>query len=257
MSAREGEELECEVAPACSASKRVLTIYGVLPEPQPRLLLVEDDEKLSRTLVRGLEQEGYAVDAAYAGDTALAKAGERDYHAILLDVMLPGVDGRAVCRALRDRDRWVPVLMLTALGDVTNRIDGLDAGADDYLVKPFDFGELLARVRALIRRGPSERPAAIEVGDLRADPRTRAVYARGRTVDLTEREFALLEYLLRRPGLVVTRTQLLEHVWGSDHDGSPNVVDVYIGYLRRKLDAPAGRRLIRTVRGRGFVLDAQ
>jgi two-component system OmpR family response regulator len=223
---------------------------------QARLLMVEDDVKLARTLARGLEREGYAVDVVHEGNAALAYAGERDYQAVLLDVMLPGVDGRTVCRGLRARDRWVPVLMLTALGDVADRIEGLDVGADDYLVKPFDFGELVARLRALIRRGPSVRPAVLELGSLRADPQTRVVTRDGLAVELTEREFELLEYLVRRPGIVVTRWQLLEQVWGADYSGSRNVVDVYIGYLRRKLDPPAGPQLIRTVRGRGFVLVA-
>jgi two-component system OmpR family response regulator len=223
---------------------------------QARLLMVEDDVKLARTLARGLEREGYAVDVVHDGNAALAYAGERDYEAVLLDVMLPGVDGRTVCRGLRARDRWVPVLMVTALGDVADRIEGLDVGADDYLVKPFDFGELVARLRALIRRGPSVRPAVLELGSLRADPQTRVVTRDGLAVELTEREFELLEYLVRRPGIVVTRGQLLEQVWGADYSGSRNVVDVYIGYLRRKLDPTAGPQLIRTVRGRGFVLVA-
>jgi DNA-binding response OmpR family regulator len=220
-----------------------------------RLLLVEDNVKLSRTLGRGLEREGYEVDLAHSGDTALAQASARDYDAILLDVMLPGLDGHAVCRALRERDRWVPVLMLTALGEVSDRIEGLEVGADDYLVKPFDFGELVARVRALIRRGPSERPAVIEVGELRADPLTRVVTRSGHVSELTSREFALLEFLLRRAGIVVSREQLLEHVWADEQPGSPNIVDVYIGYLRRKLERPKSPRLIRTVRGKGFVLE--
>jgi two-component system OmpR family response regulator len=220
-----------------------------------RLLLVEDNVKLSRTLGRGLEREGYEVDLVHSGDTALAQASARDYDAILLDVMLPGLDGLAVCRALRGRDRWVPVLMLTALGEVDDRIEGLDVGADDYLVKPFDFGELVARVRALIRRGPSERPPVLEVGELRADPWTRVVTRAGHEAELTTREFGLLEFLLRRPGIVVSRAQLLDHVWADEVAGSPNIVDVYIGYLRRKLEQPGLPPLIRTVRGKGFVLE--
>jgi DNA-binding response OmpR family regulator len=223
---------------------------------QASLLLVEDDLKLSHTLARGLEREGYAVDIANAGDTALERANAHDYDVVVLDVMLPGLGGHAVCQALRARDRWVPVLMLTALGEVADRIEGLDAGADDYLVKPFDFGELLARVRALIRRGPSERPAVIEVGDVSAAPQTRVVTRAGSSAELTAREFALLEHMLRRPGIVVSREQLLDHVWTPDYPGSRNVVDVYIGYLRRKLDRPELPRLIRTVRGKGFVLEA-
>jgi two-component system, OmpR family, response regulator len=220
----------------------------------PRLLLVEDDLKLARTLERGLSREGYAVDLARDGDDALAQADTRDYDIVVLDVLLPGADGPQVCRALRERDRWVPVLMLTALGAVEDRIRGLDTGADDYLVKPFDFGELLARLRALIRRGPSERPTTIEVGALRADPVTRVVTWSGHAAELTPREFQLLEFMLRRPGLLISRSQLLDHVWAEDYGGSPNVVDVYIGYLRRKLERPSLPKLIRTVRGAGFVL---
>jgi two-component system, OmpR family, response regulator len=174
---------------------------------------------------------------------------------VILDLLLPGVDGHEVCRALRARDRWVPVLMLTALGEVEDRIRGLDAGADDYLVKPFDFGELLARIRALLRRGPSERPAPIEVGELRADPLTRVVTWGGQSAELTPREYALLEFMMRRPGQVLTRSQLLEEVWSEEYEGSPNVVDVYVGYVRRKLERPSHSPLIRTVRGAGFVLE--
>jgi two-component system OmpR family response regulator len=220
----------------------------------PRLLLVEDDLKLARTLARGLQREGYVVDLAGDGDDALAQADAHDYDVVVLDVLLPGVNGHQVCRVLRDRDRWVPVLMLTALGAVEDRIRGLDTGADDYLVKPFDFGELLARLRALIRRGPSERPTAIEVGALRADPITRIVTWSGNSAELTPREYQLLAFMLRRPGQLIPRAQLLEHVWSEGYGGSPNVVDVYIGYLRRKLERPSLPKLIRTVRGAGFVL---
>jgi len=221
-----------------------------------RLLLIEDDVKLVRALQRGLQREGYAVDLAGTGDEALAQAREYDYDALVLDVMLPGTDGFTVCRELRRSEQWVPVLMLTARDHVKDRIRGLDAGADDYLVKPFDFGELLARLRALIRRGPSERPSVIEVGDLRVDPAAHTVTRAGREVELTPREFALLLFLARRAGEVVPRTELLEHVWDDAEDGSTNVVDVYVGYLRRKLEKPfRPRRLIRTVRGVGFMLE--
>jgi two-component system, OmpR family, response regulator len=227
-----------------------------------RLLVVEDDAKLVRALQRGLEQEGYAVDVAQGGGEALAHADASEYDAIVLDLMLPGDDGVAVCEALRERERWVPVLMLTARTGVQDRIRGLDAGADDYLTKPFDFGELLARLRALIRRGPAEAaqaeipaaeaPAAeIHIGDLRMDPETRIVSRDGTEVELTAREFAVLEYLARQPGRVVSRTELLDHVWDENYDGSPNIIDVYVGYLRKKL----GRKLIRTVRGTGFMLE--
>jgi two-component system OmpR family response regulator len=222
-----------------------------------RLLVVEDDVKLLRALQRGLQREGYAVDLAVTGDEAVAQASSYDYDAVVLDVMLPGKDGFAVCKELRRNEQWVPVLMLTARDHVKDRIRGLDAGADDYLVKPFDFGEMLARLRALTRREPSERPAVIEVADLRVDPAAHVVTRAGREVDLTPREFALLLFLARRAGEVVPRTELLEQVWDEAEDGSTNVVDVYVGYLRKKLEAPfrRRRRLIRTVRGVGFMLE--
>jgi two-component system OmpR family response regulator len=220
-----------------------------------RLLLVEDDAKLARALARGLRHEGHAVDVAGDGDAALLQAAVYEYDAIVLDLMLPGRDGIEVCRTLRERDCWVPVLMLTARTAHGDRVHGLDAGADDYLPKPFDFGELLARVRALLRRAPRPRPARLDVGDLSVDPATHEVARAGRPVELTAREFAVLEYLARHPGEAISRTQLLEHVWDENHTGSTNVVDVYVGYLRRKLEAPFGRPLIRTIRGVGFALD--
>ena len=220
-----------------------------------RLLVVEDDRKLARALRRGLEQEGYEVDVADNGDTALERAVEHEYDAVVLDVMLPGRDGFAVCRALREGERWVPVIMLTARADVNDRIRGLDEGADDYLVKPFDFGELLARLRALIRREPSERGVLLEAGDLQVDRETRIAKRDGEEVELTARELAVLEVLARHSGHVVTREELLGQVWDEDYEGSPNVVDVYVGYLRKKLERPSGPRLIRTVRGVGFVLE--
>jgi two-component system OmpR family response regulator len=222
-----------------------------------RLLVVEDDVKLGRVLERGLHREGYAVDLARTGDEALIHLNDHEYDTVVLDVMLPGVDGFTVCETLRGREVWVPVLMLTARDDVGDRIRGLDAGADDYLVKPFDFGELLARLRALIRRGPSERPLQVTVGDLHIDLASHVVTRGARQVDLTPREFALLEYLARHAGDVVSRAQLLEHVWEEHYAGSTNVVDVYVGYLRKKLDLGPGRSLIRTVRGIGFQLETQ
>jgi two-component system OmpR family response regulator len=221
-----------------------------------RLLIADDDVKLLAALARGLRGEGYAVDAAATGDAALLQARVYDYDAVILDIMLPGPDGVEVCRALRDEGRWSPVIMLTARDGVEDRIRGLDAGADDYLVKPFDFGELVARVRALLRRGAPERPAVLCVGDLEVDPATRSVTRGERAVVLTAREFGVLEFLARRAGDVVTRTELLEHVWDQNYEGSTNIVDVYVGYLRRKLEEPFGRPLIRTVRGTGYVLDA-
>jgi two-component system OmpR family response regulator len=218
-----------------------------------RLLLVEDDAKLAAAVCRGLRGEGYAVDHAADGDEALADAHVWDYDAVVLDLMLPRRDGFEVCRALRERGDGVPILMLTARGNVDDRIRGLDAGADDYLAKPFDFGELLARLRALIRRGPSERSPQLTIGELVVDPARHAVTCAGEPVELTAREFSVLEYLARRPGELVTRAELLDHVWDANYAGSTNVVDVYVGYVRRKL----GRPLIRTVRGAGFILDAE
>lgn len=220
-----------------------------------RLLLVEDDATLADAVSRGLRHEGYAVDVAGDGDTALMQAAGYEYDGILLDLMLPGQDGLAVCRTLRERGCWAPVLMLTARGQIEDRIRGLDVGADDYLPKPFDFGELLARLRALLRRTPAERPVCLEVGDLVVDPATRKVTRGGTPVALSAREFAVLEVLARSAGQAVTRTQLLEHVWDQNYEGSTNIVDVYVGYLRKKLEHPFGRPLIRTLRGVGWTLD--
>jgi two-component system, OmpR family, response regulator len=220
-----------------------------------RLLLAEDDEKLARALARGLRHAGYAVDLAADGEAALQQAAVWEYDAIVLDVMLPRRDGLAVCAALRERGCWAPVLMVTARGGIPDRVRGLDVGADDYLPKPFDFDELLARLRALLRRAPAERPVRLEVGDLVVDPATHAVTRGGTTVALTAREFAVLEYLARHPGEAVTRTHLIEHVWDENYLGSTNVVDVYVGYLRKKLEQPFGRPLIRTLRGVGWTLE--
>jgi two-component system OmpR family response regulator len=220
-----------------------------------RVLLVEDEIKMSRAIRRGLEREGYAVDAALDGNDGLHRASEWDYDAIVLDVMLPGLDGLEVCRRLRRAGRWAPVLMLTARDGVADRIRGLDVGADDYLVKPFAFGELLARLRALVRRGARERPAVLEVGDLALDPAAHTVTLSGRSVPLSTREFALLEFLMRNAGQVLSRPAILEHVWDYNYDGMSNVVDVYVGYLRRKLEQPPGQVRIRTVRGVGYGLE--
>jgi two-component system OmpR family response regulator len=221
-----------------------------------RLLLVEDDVKLARALTRGLRHDGYAVDVAADGDEALLQAAVWEYDAIVLDVMLPKRDGYAVCCALRDRGCWAPVLMITARDQIADRVRGLDAGADDYLPKPFAFEELLARLRALLRRAPAERPARLEVDDLVVDPATHQVTRRGAPVVLTAREFAVLEYLVRHQGEAISRTRLLEHVWDENYAGSTNVVDVYVGYLRKKLDQPFDRPLIRTLRGVGWTLQA-
>jgi two-component system OmpR family response regulator len=217
-----------------------------------RMLVVEDDAKLARALRRGLEQEGHAVDLAFDGDRGLSLATERDYDAVVLDVLLPGRDGFDVCAELRVRRRWAPVLMLTARDAVGDRIRGLDVGADDYLVKPFAFGELLARLRALVRRGPSERPTVLEFDDVVLDPARHTVTRGGIPVELSAREFALLELLMRHPGEVVPRRRILERVWDYEHPAMSNVVAVYVGYLRRKLERPFGRPLIRTVRGVGY-----
>jgi len=219
------------------------------------ILLVEDELKMARALRRGLEQEGHSVDSTTDGDDALSRGVQFEYDAIVLDVMLPGRDGFSICRELRARDRWAPVLMLTARDAVEDRIRGLDAGADDYLVKPFAFGELLARLRALVRRGVSERPAIITVGDVELDPAAHTVTREGRVVDLSVREFSLLEFLMRHAGEVVSRTRILEQVWDVNYDSFSNVVDVYVGYLRRKLELPFGRSFIRTVRGVGYVVE--
>jgi len=221
-----------------------------------RVLVVEDDPKLLRALERGLRFEGYEVLGAATGEEALVHARSGEFDAVVLDLLLPDLDGFSVCRSLRAEGVLTPVLMLTALSAVPDRIRGLDDGADDYLVKPFDFGELLARLRVLIRRGPSVHPTDVRVGDLRLNPLTRVVTRGGRQVELTPREFELLDVLARTPGRPVSRDRLRAAVWRDDAGVSLNVVDVYIGYLRRKLEAPHGPRLIRTVRGRGFLLDS-
>jgi len=219
-----------------------------------RVLLVEDDPKLAASIGRGLRHEGYAVDLAEDGDEAVARALVWDYDGILLDVILPARDGLAVCRALRERGCWAPVLMITARDQVRDRISGLDVGADDYLAKPFDFGEMLARLRAVMRRAPVERPVRLEIGDLVVDPATHMVTRAGAPVRLTAREFALLEFLARHAGEVITRTRLLDHVWDENYEGSTNIVDVYVSSLRKKLEQPFGRPLIRTMRGVGYIM---
>jgi two-component system, OmpR family, response regulator len=219
-----------------------------------RALIVEDDIKLAGLLRRGLLEEGHAADVASNGDDALWMAGATDYDAIVLDVMLPGIDGFEVCRRLRRREVWSPVLMLTARDAVEDRVEGLDAGADDYLTKPFSFAELLARLRALGRRGPVERPAVLEVGTLRLDPSTRQVWRGDDEIPLSTKEFALLETFMRRPGQVLSRFDLLEHAWDYSYENRSNVVDVYIRYLREKIDRPFGADTIETVRGVGYRL---
>jgi len=219
-----------------------------------RVLIVEDDVKMAGLLRRGLLEEGLAADVARAGDDALWMAGATEYDAIVLDVMLPGMDGFELCRRLREAGRWSPVLMLTARDAVEDRVAGLDAGADDYLVKPFSFAELHARLRSLARRPPLERPAVLKVGDLGLDPGTRQVWRGEDEIQLSAKEFALLETFMRRPGEVLSRYQLLEHCWDYTYENRSNVVDVYVRYLREKIDRPFGRDSLETVRGAGYRL---
>jgi two-component system OmpR family response regulator len=219
-----------------------------------RVLVVEDEVRLALLLKRGLEEEGYAVDSSGDGAEALWHATETDYDAIVLDIMLPSMDGLEVTWRLRAEGRWTPVLLLTARDAIDDRVVGLDAGADDYLVKPFSFAELAARVRALVRRGRVERPTVLEVGDLRLDPARRRAWRAEVELDLSPKEFALLELFLSHPGEVLTRTRILEHVWDFAYDPASNVVDQYVGYLRRKIDRPFGRDDLETVRGAGYRL---
>jgi two-component system, OmpR family, response regulator len=219
-----------------------------------RVLVVEDELKMASLLRRGLLEEGHAVDVARSGDDALWMARASDYDAVVLDLMLPGMDGIEVCRRLRESLVWAPVLMLTARDAVEDRVSGLDAGADDYLPKPFSFAELLARLRALVRRGSVERPILLEVGDLRLDPATHQVWRGDAEIELSGKEFALLETFMRRPGQVLSRYQLLEHGWDYGYENRSNVVDVYVRYLRQKIDRPFGRASLETVRGVGYRL---
>ncbi len=219
-----------------------------------RVLIVEDEVKMASLIRRGLREEGLSADVARSSDDALWMARATEYDAIVLDVMLPGTDGFAVCRALREAGAWSPVLMLTARDAVEDRVEGLDAGADDYLTKPFSFAELLARLRALVRRPPLERPTVLEVDDLRLDPATRRVWRGETEVQLSAKEFALLETFMRRPGEVLSRYHLLEHCWDHGYENRSNVVDVYVRYLREKIDRPFGRASLETVRGAGYRL---
>jgi two-component system, OmpR family, copper resistance phosphate regulon response regulator CusR len=222
-----------------------------------RVLLVEDEPHAAQVLAKGLREQTYAVDVAADGDSAVFQVATTDYDAVILDVMLPVRDGFAVCRTIRDSGCAVPILMVTARDAVESRIQGLDSGADDYLVKPFDFGELLARLRALIRRGRQPLlPDRLTVGPLVLDTRGRRARVRNRAVSLTAKEYALLEYLARRAGDVVSRGDIAEHVWDEHYDPLSNVVDVYVQRLRRKLDAPGSPSLIRTRRGEGYELAA-
>jgi len=216
--------------------------------------VVEDEKKLGELLGRGLREEGYAADVADRGEAALWMARAVDYDAIVLDLMLPGVDGFDVCRRLRSDGVWTPVLMLTARDAIEDRVTGLDSGADDYLTKPFSFDELLARLRALTRRAPAERPAVIEAGELRLDPAAHKAWRGQSELDLSAKEFALLEVFMRRAGVALTRTQLLDGAWDIAFESRSNVVDVYVRYLRQKIDRPFGTDSIETVRGVGYRL---
>jgi heavy metal response regulator len=218
-----------------------------------RILVVEDERKVASFIQRGLEAEAHQVDVAHDGATGLARALDSEYDLLVLDVMLPGRDGLSVLRELRARRRQLPVLLLTARAGVTDKVAGLDGGADDYLTKPFEVAELLARVRALLRRG-TPAPAVLAIADLRLDPSTRTVTRANRTIELTAREYALLEYFLRNAGRVLSRALIAQHVWGVSFDTFTNVIDVYVNYLRRKIDADFEPKLIHTVRGAGYVL---
>jgi two-component system OmpR family response regulator len=221
-----------------------------------RVLVVEDEPRMAALLRRSLQEEGYQVDIASDGDVGLWQASEHDYDAILLDLTLPGLDGVGVCAALRAAGLWTPVVMLTARHRVEDRIRGLDAGADDYLTKPFSVGELTARLRAVLRRGAPARGETLEVDSLRLDPATHQVWRGEQTVELTAKEFALLELLMRHPGEVLSRTYIREHVWDFAYESGSNVVDQYIAYLRRKVDRPFALRQVDTVRGLGYRLRA-
>jgi two-component system OmpR family response regulator len=219
-----------------------------------RVLVVEDEAKLAALVARALREEGHPTDVAGRGEEALQMAHIAPYDAIVLDVMLPDMNGFEIVRRLRSREVWTPILMLTARDAVADRIGGLDAGADDYLTKPFSFDELLARLRAVARRGPVERPTVIEVGDLRLDPAAHRVWRGDAELDLSTREFALLELFMRHPGQALTRLQLLDGAWDMAFESRSNVVDVYVRYLREKVDRPFGRSSLETVRGVGYRL---
>jgi two-component system OmpR family response regulator len=219
-----------------------------------RVLVVEDDVRMAAAIRRGLRYEGLVVDIALDGEQALRGVQSVEYDAVVLDVMLPGADGFETCRRLRADGRWLPVLMLTARDAVEDRVRGLDGGADDYMTKPFSLAELVARLRALVRRGAHERPAVLEVGSLRLDPATREVHRGDSEIELSAREFALLETFMRRPGQVLSQPQLLEAAWDLGYEQRSNVVEVYVRYLREKIDRPFGVRSIETLRGVGYRL---
>jgi two-component system OmpR family response regulator len=221
-----------------------------------KVLVVEDELKMASLLLRGFRKNGDAVDVTRTGEDAVWMAAAAEYDAIVLDVGLPGMDGFETLAALRERGRWTPVLMLTARDSIEDRIAGLDVGADDYLTKPFSFAELLARLRAIVRRGPVERPTILEVGDLRLDPATRQVWRGTTEIELTAKEFALLQEFMQRPGDVLSRGHLLEQAWDLGYDNRSNVIAVYVNYLRDKIDRPFGAKSLETVRGAGYRLRA-
>jgi len=220
------------------------------------VLLVEDEVKMASVIQRGLKAAGMAVDVVDNGEDAVWMSGATEYDAIVLDVMLPGIDGFETCRRMRGEGVWAPVLMLTARDAIADRVAGLDGGADDYMQKPFSFAELLARLRALARRATAKRPVVLQAGDLRLDPARRQVWRGSTEVELSLKEFALLETFMRRPGEVLTRYALLEHVWAYDYENRSNIVDVYVRYLRDKVDRPFGVESIHTVRGVGYRFDS-
>ena len=221
-----------------------------------RVLVVEDEKRLAAGLRRGLEAEGFAVDVALDGSDGLWMAREHPYDAIVLDILLPGTNGYKLCATLRQEGVWTPILMLTAKGGEWDEVEALDTGADDYLTKPFAYAVLVARLRALLRRGARQRPVVLEAGDLRLDPAARRTWRGEVELELTSRELALLEFLLHRRGEVVSKREVLEHVWDYDFEGDPNIVEVYVWHLRNKLDRPFGRETIQTVRGAGYRLAA-
>ncbi len=220
-----------------------------------RVLVVEDELAMADSIRRGLEAEGMGVDVAHDGETGLWMARENSYDAILLDIMLPKINGYVVCKTLRDEENWTPVLMLTAKQGEFDEAEGLDTGADDYVTKPFSFVVLLARLRALVRRKVAERPTVLTIGDLVLDPASREVARGDVPIDVTAREFSILEHLMRRPGEVVSKTAILDAVWDLNFDGDTNIVEVYVSSLRKKIDAPFGRKSIQTVRGAGYRLN--
>ena len=237
-------------------SSRFLRVFSSFADEirSVRVLIVEDDKRMAAAVRRGLQAEGIVADLASTGEDALWMAAATEFDAVVLDVMLPGIDGFATCRRLREDGVWAPIIMVTARDSVDDRVQGLDQGADDYLTKPFSLAELLARLRALARRGPVERPPVLEVGDLRLDPATQQTWRGEEEITLSPKEFALLETFMRRPGELLSRYQLLEHAWDYDYENRSNVVEVYVRYLREKIDRPFGVKSLETVRGAGYRL---